>query len=165
VAGISEDVKAAVLADLRATIGTPEGSHRKVAERRGVSATTVKRLASAHGLTAEEARTKSKNAAEVQRATNAQRREALASRMLDAAEAALNDMRAPATIFNFGGKDNTYNEREVQRPPTGDQRNLMIIAATAIDKHKVLEQFDSAGAAGQQADLLLRLLTGQGPAT
>lgn len=160
-ARLSEEVRAAVLADLRRTRGTPDGTIRKVAARNGVSEASARRIATAAGMTQEETHALTKNAIEASRLTNAQRREALASRMLDAAERALDDMRTSATIFNFGGKDNSYNERAVERPPTADQRNLMIIAGTAIDKHKILEQFDSAGAAGQQAELLLKLLTGQ----
>ena len=164
-ARISDEVRAAVVADLRKTHGTPEGSVRSVAKRHGISEASTRRIGSAAGVSGGEAtRAKTENATVVAALTNAQRRERLAARFLDVAERALDRMESPALIFNFGGKDNTYNEREVERPPTADQRNLMIIAGTAFDKHALAERFDSAGAAGQQADLLLRLLTGQGPA-
>lgn len=160
-ARISDEVRAAVLADLRQTHGTPEGVLRKVADRHGVSLASVRRIGTAAGACGGEVtRTATENATAAAALTNAQRRERLASRLLDMAERALADMESPATVFNFGGKDNTYNEREMPRPPTADQRNLAIIAGVALDKHKMLEQFDSAGAAGQQADLLLKLLTG-----
>lgn len=73
----------------------------------------------------------------------ADRRSRLAERMIEVAERALDDMESPATVFNFGGKDNTFEARVLPRPPTGDQRNLTIIAATAIDKHKILDHYDS----------------------
>jgi transposase-like protein len=161
VARISDEVRAAVVADLRQTQGTPEGSMRQVGDRHGVSLASVRRIAAAQGLAGTAARVRAENATAVAAQTNAQRRERLAARMLDMAERALDDMIKPATVFNFGGKDNTYNERELSKPPTADQRNLATIAAIAVDKHAVLERFDSAGAAGQQAELLLRLLTGQ----
>jgi hypothetical protein len=160
VARISDEVRAAVVIDLRKLHGTREGSTRAIATRHGISEASVRRIAFAAGLDATVTQALTKNAIEAARLTNAQRRERLAARLLDMAERALEDMNAPATVFNFGGKDNTYNEREMPRPPTQDQRNLAIIAGVALDKHKMLEQFDSAGAAGQQADLLLRLLTG-----
>lgn len=159
-ARISDEVRAAVLADLRENLGTPNGATRKIAARHDISDASVRRIAATAGIDAAMSRSRTQNATEQLVLTNAQRRERLASRLLDMAERALEDMNAPATVFNFGGKDNTYNERTMERPPTADQRNLAIIAGVGIDKHAVLERFDSAGAAGQQADLLLRLLTG-----
>ncbi|MET7518106.1 hypothetical protein ABZS88_32490 [Streptomyces sp. NPDC005480] len=47
-----------------------------------------------------------------------------------AAERLTEQMRQPAKIYNFGGKDNTYEERDVDEPPTMDKKAL-IIAATA----------------------------------
>lgn len=109
-----------------------------------MSVRSVQTIAHDAGVVPDAARAQTNNATEQVRATNAQRRAALAARFLDAAERALDDMESPAKIYNFGGKDNTYNEVAVERPPTADQRNLMIIAATATDKHKVLDQYDSA---------------------
>lgn len=83
------------------------------------------------------------NAIESRQLTMADRRSRLAERMIEVAERALDDMESPATVFNFGGKDNTFEARVLPRPPTGDQRNLTIIAATAIDKYKVLDNYDT----------------------
>lgn len=161
-ARISDEVRSAVVADLRKTHGTPEGTMRAVAARHGISLASVRRIGTAAGVVGGEVTLASaQNAVKVAALTNAQRRERLASRLLDAAERALADMESPAKIYNFGGRDNTYNERNVDRPPTQDQRNLAIIAGVMLDKHAVLEKFDSAGAAGQQADLIIKLLTGQ----
>lgn len=160
-ARISDETRAAVLADLRETLGTPEGALRQVAARHGISMASVRRIGDQAGVSGGElTRTRVENAARAAAATNAQRRERLAARLLDVAERALDDLERPALVFNFGGKDNSYNERELQKPPVADRRNLVTTAAIALDKHVVLERFDSAGAAGQQADLIVKLLTG-----
>ena len=158
---LDPDVRAAVIADLRATHGTPEGSVRMISDRHGVPRSTISRIAKDEGLTNEVGHARMQNAIQTRLNGNAEIRAELASRMLRAANRALSDMEASATIYNFGGKDNTYNERTVNRPPTADQRNLMIIAATAIDKHKVLDQYDSDARTGAMLDRWLNAMIGE----
>ncbi len=56
-------------------------------------------------------------------------------------------MWEPAVVFNFGGKENTYNEREVDEPPTADKKNLMAAAGIALEKSlKLVPPADDAGA-------------------
>lgn len=63
----------------------------------------------------------------------------------------------PAIIYNFGGKDNTYEERSVPEPPTGDKRNLMLTAGAAIDRSlKLAPPVDDQGA-GEIGSLLTGL--------
>jgi hypothetical protein len=86
----------------------------------------------------------------------AARRARISERLVEAAERALDDMNAPAVIYNFGGKDNTYAERPVSRPPVADQRQLATIAAIALDKHRMLDQYDAQqGMASAVDDWLL----------
>ena len=73
-----------------------------------------------------------------------------ARRMLIKANELLDQMDQPHIVFNIGGKDNIYTEQLMDRPPTVDLRNLMITAATALDKHLVLEKHDAG--AGTDAD-------------
>ncbi len=59
-------------------------------------------------------------------------------------------MWEPGKIYNFGGKDNTYAERDVDEPPAGDKRNLMAAAGTAFEKSMKLappEREDTEGLA------------------
>lgn len=81
----------------------------------------------------------------------AQRAE-LSQRLLDEARRALDDMHRPAKIYNFGGKDNTYNERTVDEPPVGDRRQLATIAAITLDKHRMLDGYDTDRAAASAVD-------------
>lgn len=159
-ARISDAVRAAVLADLRRTQGTVEGSHRKVAERHGISAGSVRNIANSNGLTSEAVRAQSKSAAQSQAATNAQRREALSARLLDLVEETIDDLAAGSVVHSFG-IDGDLRQARLKATTAKDRKDLMTALGILIDKHKVLEQFDSAAAAGQQADLLLKLLTGQ----
>ena len=161
---IPDAVRQAVIADARRTLGTPEGSVRQVAARHGVSQASVRRIAikegGLEGFGAPETRAKMQNAIEATRQSVADRRARLSERFIERAERALDAMDQPITVFNFGGKDNTFAAREMPIPPTADQRNLMIIAATAVDKHKMLDQYDSDAARGNDMDLFLRHMMG-----
>lgn len=144
---VPDAVRQAILADARATIGTPDGAVRRIAARHGVSDASVRRFIAAEPdipqLGTPEIRDRMKNAIATRVLTMADRRARLSERWVEVAERALDDMESPATVFNFGGKDNTFEARVLPRPPTADRRNLAIIAATAVDKHKVLDNYDS----------------------
>ncbi|MCD9592443.1 hypothetical protein [Streptomyces sp. 8ZJF_21] len=64
----------------------------------------------------------------------AERRAILAEALQDDAERLTEQMWEPAKIYNFGGKDNEYNERDVPEPPADAKRALMSTAAQAIDR-------------------------------
>lgn len=154
----------AITQDIVRTTGTPDGSIRKIAARNNVSDSTVRKVRDEAGLEAPEiTRVHTKSATEQTRANNAQLRAQIAKRLLAVANEALDDMNAEATIYNFGGKDNTYNEKKVGRPPTGDRRNLATIAAIALDKHKMLDAYDADASQGADMDRFLRALGGQRP--
>ncbi|MFF8656814.1 helix-turn-helix domain-containing protein [Streptomyces huasconensis] len=64
----------------------------------------------------------------------ADRRAMLAEALQDDAERLTEQMWQPAVVFNFGGKDNTYEKREVEEPPADAKKNLMASAGIAIEK-------------------------------
>jgi hypothetical protein len=64
----------------------------------------------------------------------AERRAVLAEALQGDAEHLTELMWQPCTIYNFGGKDNTYAERNVNEPPAAEKRNLMAAANLAIEK-------------------------------
>lgn len=43
-------------------------------------------------------------------------------------------MWEPCTIYNFGGKDNTYEDHDVDQPPPIDKKSLMAAAGIAFEK-------------------------------
>ncbi|WP_234046756.1 helix-turn-helix domain-containing protein [Streptomyces adelaidensis] len=56
----------------------------------------------------------------------------------------------PAKVYSFGGKDNTYAEKDVAEPPAVDKRNLMAAAGIAFEKSLKLappEREDTEGLA------------------
>lgn len=63
-------------------------------------------------------------------------------------------MWEPATIYNFGGKDNTYRDKQVDEPPTGDKKNLMAAAGIALEKSlKLVPPADDSGVEDAQSVL------------
>lgn len=146
---IPDDKREAILADIKS--GLPRN---EIARKHHRSGSTVTRIAQEAGLESAFDRSETKNATEAAAADNAASRARLAARFLDEAHKALDDLHRPHNVFNFGGKDNTFNERELPEPPTGDKRNLMIIAATAVDKSMALDRHDSGAGAEQVGSLL-----------
>ena len=137
---LPDDKRAAILADIRAG----QLGNRGIAKKHDVAPSTVSRLAADAGIVGAFERSQTKNATEAAALDSKALRVRTARRFLDKANELLDQMDEPHLVFNFGGKDNTYEEHLLQKPPTGDLKNLMVSAATAIDKHLVLERHDSA---------------------
>jgi hypothetical protein len=69
-------------------------------------------------------------------------------------------MWEPATVFNFGGKDNTFAWREVDEPPAADKKALMSAAGIALEKSlKLVPPADDAGAEDAKS-MLGKLMAG-----
>lgn len=130
------------------------GKRNQIAREHGVSPSTVSKIARDDGLTNAFDRTHTENATRAKQADNRAMRAELARRLLVKANEFIDLMDQPHKVFNFGGKDNTYNEKTLPRPPASDLRNLMTAAAVAIDKHVVIERLDSGAGADQAASLL-----------
>jgi hypothetical protein len=138
-ARIPDDKRAAILADIKAGAK----GRNQIARDHGVSVSTITKIAQDSGSTTAFDRSDLKKATEAAVIDSKALRVATARRFLDKANGLLDQMDQPHIVFNIGDKDNTYTEQLMQRPPTGDLRNLMVSAATAIDKHLVLERHDA----------------------
>lgn len=84
-------------------------------------------------------------------------RERIARKFLVRAEQALDDMESPVTIGQFGGSDNTWNERLLEQP-TIEARSVLMRTATAaaakgIELLKVDALTGSSAARGVLGDL------------
>lgn len=152
---IPDDKRAAILTDTRA--GTK--SRAQIARDHDVSPQTVGNLAKAANITDAFSRLQTKNATEAAVVDSRARRAMIAARMLTKAVELLDQMDQPHIVFNIGGKDNIYTEHTMSRPPTADLRNLMVTAATAVDKHLALDRHDSTDP-GEMASLLGTLFGG-----
>ncbi|GAB3224170.1 hypothetical protein GCM10027447_12520 [Glycomyces halotolerans] len=151
---IPDDKRAEILKDIE----SGKLSRNAIARKHHVGPATVSRIADEARLDQPFDRTETKNATEARQADNRARRAELSSRMLKKAGQLLDQMDRPHLAHSFGGKENSYNEHLLDKPPTGDLRNLMITAATAIDKHVVLEKVDADTGAETVGSLLDSLL-------
>jgi transposase-like protein len=137
---LPDDKRAAILADIKA--GTK--GRAQIARDHGVNPQTVGNIAKRAGVVDAFSRLQTENATRAAAIDSKALRVSTARRFLDKTNELLDQMDEPHLVFNFGGKDNTYEEHLLKKPPTGDLKNLMVSAATAIDKHLVLERHDSA---------------------
>lgn len=153
---IPDDQREAILVDIQSGMARNE-----IARKHKRSPGTISNIARDAGLTDPFDRTETENATKAAQADNASRRAELSRRFLDEAHSALDDLHKPHIAFAFGGKDNEYNEHRFDKPPTADKRNLMIIAATAADKHMAIDKHDNAGEGLAAVDAWLRGITGQ----
>jgi len=145
---IPDALRQRIAADARRTVGTLEGSARKLAQRHGVSESTVRRIVQEdteiQGFGSPQTRARTEKATEALKLSLAQRREKLAEAFLTEAERAIRDANADEyQVFNFGGKDNTFEMRSIHFVPVKDRQILLTTAAIAADKHKMLDQYDA----------------------
>lgn len=109
-----------------------ELSVRAIAEKLGVSRSTVSRWAKEEGLAFDRAQTAQAVAAHTIDLAAARTR--LAEKMAHRAERLLDSLDGKYLVYNFGGKDNTYEEHELDRPPVEVVRNAVTTAGIAFDK-------------------------------
>lgn len=152
-APIDPTIKAAILASIQAG-----GKRNEIAREYGVGAGTVTKIAQDNDLAFD--RSVTKNATRAKQADNAELRATTSRRLLVKANEFLDQMDAEHTVFNFGGKDNTFNSKVLPKPPVSDLRNLMTAAAVAIDKHLVIEKHDNSGESHAAVDAWLTEMTG-----
>ena len=100
-----------------------------IAEEMDRGKATIHRYAAKAGLSFD--RSKTKAATEAKKIDAAARRVALEERYLIEADKLLDQLWEPCTIHSFGGKDNTYAEEVVDRPPFKDQRDIIHASSTA----------------------------------
>lgn len=107
-----------------------EGHGRnEIARRLNRGMRTISIQAAAMGLTFDRAQTE--EATRARMADLAEKRTILAEALMDDALRLSEQVWQPAVVYNFGGKDNTYEEQRVPEPPPADKRQLMAAATTA----------------------------------
>lgn len=145
-----------------ADIKTGELSRNAIADKHDRSVGTITNIATKAGLTDAFDRSATENATRAAQADNARSRAELSARFLAEAHNALDDLHEPHLAHSFGGRDNSYNEHVLPKPPPAEKRNLMIIAATASDKHMALERHDTESDGLAAVDAWLRAIAPQG---
>ncbi|MFG2900965.1 hypothetical protein ACGFZH_28250 [Streptomyces zaomyceticus] len=101
----------------------------EIARRMGRGTRTVSVIAARLGL--EFTTEQTEKATKHRMAQLAEKRAILAEALTDDALRLSAQVWEPATVFNFGGKDNTFEKREMPEPPAADKRALMSAATTA----------------------------------
>lgn len=129
-------------------------SRNAIARETGRGPGTVTRVVQAAGLSFERG-PEVAAATEAKRMDNAARRARLEELLLEDALALREQLWTPALVYNFGGKDNTYEERTLDRPDFGGQAAIMRTVGTAIDKALKLAE---AGRGTQDAGPVVSLL-------
>lgn len=110
-----------------------EGAGRnEIARTLGRSNRTITIHANRIGVTFD--RTMTEQATAARNADLAERRSLLAEALQSDAEMLTEQLWQPGKIYSFGGKDNTYAEKDVEQPPALDKKNLMAAAGIAIEK-------------------------------
>jgi hypothetical protein len=135
----SPEKREAIERDLRARWGTV--STRAFGTEHGVSDTTIRKIAGEIGLTSDVARERTEKAASARRATFAQQRAEIAQQMLDEARAALAEIKRGSVVTGI-----SFGEvicRRVTETTARDRRELLVAAGIALDKHRMLDQYDT----------------------
>jgi transposase-like protein len=136
---IDDTARAAILADIQAG----QKSCRGIARDHDVSDATVRKIAHENGITDAFTREQTKKATEARRADMAAERTQVSALFLRRSREALESMDKPHLVYSFGGRDNTYSEHVLDRPPTADMRNLMVVAGVGLQRHLDVEKHDS----------------------
>lgn len=124
-----------------------------IARELGRSGATISKTAAELGLSFE--RGHEVEAATAAKVSDAKARRAdLMHRYLDETAKLLDQLWAPTTIHAFGGRDNSYNSKPVDRPLFRDQRDIMQAASVATNASLRLDQHDAdTGADGAKSML------------
>ncbi|QIK63849.1 helix-turn-helix domain-containing protein [Leucobacter viscericola] len=103
-----------------------------IARELGVAKSTISRWAKEDNLAFDRSQTADAVAAKsIDLAAGRQR---LAEKMLAASEDMLDRIDEPYLVYNFGGKDNDYEEHELESAPVEVRRNVITTAAITFDK-------------------------------
>ncbi len=114
-------------------------SARDIAKQTGRSTSTISNIAKSIGHRF--AQSNLARAHEARSAYSAERRAELAARATERAEQMLAKMEGEYLVFNFGGKDNDYNEHTLEQPPTEALRSMaqtfrdLMRTVLDIDRH------------------------------
>jgi hypothetical protein len=122
------------------------------AKKHSVSPGTVQNIAREIGHSFE--RTATENATRAKMADMKAMRAELAEMMLEAARDALHELKDEYVVHHFT-KEGDFVKAKLDKPPASDKRNLMVVAATAIDKTIVIDRHDNGDDSADQAKAML----------
>ncbi|MDF2508464.1 MAG: hypothetical protein K0Q52_2323 [Microbacterium sp.] len=124
-------------------------ARNEIARQTGISAGSVSNICADNDRAFDRSATKS--AQEARSVDLTERRQRLAERLDVAANDMLDMLDGPFTVYNFGGKDNTFNSQELDSVPVDARRTIITSAAIVFDKLTRIVEKDASpvdGAAG-----------------
>lgn len=130
-------------------------SCNRIARELGVSPSTISGWAKREGLSFDRSKVEAANTAHS--IDLAARRGELKALLLEDALRLREQMWQPAVVFNFGGKDNTYEETTLDEPTFTDKKNIMSAVGIAIDRFEKLDARDNDGGVAAATSLLGKL--------
>lgn len=138
-------------------------SYIEVARQTNRSTGLVGKIAKEIGWTGDQSRLARVQVANENRSAYcAERRAKIAARLTEEAEALLDDLHGDFLVFNFGGKDNDYNEHTLSEPPVEAKRQLIQAAREALRTVLDIDRHDNRAEDGLAAvDQWLRGLVGE----
>lgn len=125
-------------------------SRNDIARQLGVSPGSVTKYAPAGSFDRAEVLAATK----ARQADMAKRRAQLADDLLDDARRMREQLWQPALVFNFGGKDNTYEEHHLPEQSTEGKRTLMQAITAAVNAHTRLVDHDGDGQVDEAKSVL-----------
>ena len=131
-------------------------SYARIESETGRSRWKISRIAKAARLLRDNSRTIA--ATERKHATAAEKRARLENDFLDDAERLRKQLWEPCTIHNFGGKDNTHNSIDLDRPLFSDQLSIVRAASAAAQKSLDLARYQSEAAGGEHSKAMIERL-------
>jgi hypothetical protein len=115
----------------------------QIARQVGISAGSVTNICRAEGLAFD--RSETKHATEARAVDLAAGRIRLAEKMLAASEDMLDVIDGPYEVYNFGGKDNTFESRVLDSAPVEVRRNVITTAGITFDKLTRIVERENGG--------------------
>jgi transposase-like protein len=131
-------------------------SCRDIAAETGRSKSTVAALANEIGHRF--GQSNASRAHEARSAYSAERRAEIAARATVEAELLLDQLHGEYLVFNFGGRDNTYEEHTLTGPPVEAKLNLMRAFQLAMRTVLDIDKHDNREEHGESKGLLVRIV-------
>jgi ParB-like chromosome segregation protein Spo0J len=129
-----------------------------IARAIGRSPSTVSKIAAALGLTFD--RTATAVATEARKADARAMRAEIALGLLEDVVRLRGQLFKSCTVFNFGGKDNTFEQALIDEPTFADKRNILTAIGTAVDRAMKLDAYDKIDETLSGIDAWLDAMTG-----
>jgi predicted transcriptional regulator len=150
---VEPDVRARIIELVEAGL-----SRNAVARQVLVSPSTVSKVAAEHEPPLQFDRSMSASAVAAHQADAKQRRAEIQDLLVSKAEDFISSLDQEFTVFAFGGKDNDFNSRVLDGPPTGDILNLMRSTSLALKEARDLRKDDDDEGVNDAESLLMNLI-------